>query len=159
MCLKTNLNFLLDDADINQVSFLVLKETEKLLSKYNCNIFCERCGNLPIKSMVPILNISEAWSSKGIGIATSIKTALQLVKFPSLSYKIFYVWDMSWKNNENFENVHKLFNDKELIVIARSEFHSAAFINNFERKPEYTADNFENFELILQKITAEHNKG
>jgi hypothetical protein len=150
------LNFLVENLGASQLSYKLLQRAEHLSKAgHEVCIFYENIESPCLQPMVPIMNISEAWSVKGVIISTCLKTASYSLGFVGSKKRFFYIWDMSWMNNNQYEAIHSLFNNDKLILIARSSYHADIIENNFNTKVLYVDDNFENIEKIIGETNSE----
>jgi len=143
-----NLNFLVDHIGASQMAFSLLRKSQHF--KNPTTIFCDRIRTPCLQPMVPVMQIIEAWGQNGISIATSVDMADRLLSFPCANKRFFYVWDMSWMDdNRKFINLSHIFRGIE--IIARSEYHAKLIGNNFNVNVNHICDNFE-IDNILKEL-------
>lgn len=100
-----------------------------------------------------IMHISEAWGQKGYTIATCLNTAKKLTGFPNISSKYLYVYNTEWlRGKQRVYDIYKqIYCDQQLKLIARSELHAKAILNNFNREVEFIMPHF-NPQTIISNI-------
>lgn len=99
----------------------------------------------PIK--FPIINYSKIFSGyldeKSLLVATDLDSALTLSKVRNKAKKIFYVWELEYLKNKNYQYSQSIYN--KFPVYTRSESYKQALDN-------YANINSEVFDLNLEKI-------
>lgn len=112
---------IVDDLTPAQSSFYLIKNFNKLNGPY---CFYQNVSGLSIPANFTILNIAYLPHFSGIVIATSLYTAITLLKAPINSKNFLYVWDMDWiRMGINYEDTLKILRDENIELIARSDIH------------------------------------
>ena len=123
------LGVLVKDLLLSQVNYQFITQANRFYSPKHTgeidiiafyNSLSMHCAQLFFSCM----NIKEAWSYDGTIIATSINTAKKLIAFPSSKKKIFYVYDLEWITDNNYQKFADIYQNKGLTLIARSESHA-----------------------------------
>lgn len=139
-----NIGFLIDEFGSSQLCYMLLKKTEEI---ENAIIFYDSMFLSCVPPRVTIMSISEAYAQKGTMVATSIKTANQMINFFGANRKLFYVWDTSWICKDNQILLYNIFNQTE--IIARNLEMAKLIENNFNTTVKYITDNFDDIENVI----------
>ena len=81
------------------------------------------------------MNICDFWSFTGEVIFTQLDQFLTLEKMVLPINKIFYVQDLEWFKNFNYEENYRIYNSVDKLV-CRSQYHADAIEKYCHRKPE-----------------------
>lgn len=95
----------------------------------------------------------EMFNFGGIGIATNLNTAVQLINSPSPKKKIFYIWDLEWLSLGVFQyqEVADVYQNPQLQLVCRSESHLKAVKNAWNVAPLLVKDfDFKAYEQICR---------
>ena len=82
-----------------------------------------------IQPQFATMGINEIWSFNGPIIATSVSTALSLLKSHSATKKYFYVWDLEWTRPHGHDFLYNIKAFKNINLIARSDEQAEAIKN------------------------------
>ena len=84
---------------------------------------------------VPIFQLANAWMYDGAAIATSLSTAKQLLRFPSVRQKALLMWDLEWLRyaNRAWKPLHDIYGHPDLELVARTEEHRQIAENAWNR--------------------------
>lgn len=142
----------LGDLGPSQLSYYVVKNINQRCETTAKDDFVAFVENISTHILEPdfgIMNIGEVWSFDGVLIATSVSTALQVIKAVNSAEKYFYVWDLEWmrQSGHDFAYTVKAFNDPKINLIARSEEHARAIKNYCNREVIGIVDNFNTEQL------------
>lgn len=160
------INFLTENIGANQCAFFMIQAANKLSESadFAPTIFYEELHRPCMQPCVPTMLAIEAWAQPGITIATSMSTALKLLKFPAPAKKVFYIWDLNWlRHPVEFGPLGRLFSsteifcNREITIIARCQDHADVISNNFNRSVDYIFDNFE-YKPLKEMIKHEYNR-
>lgn len=115
--------------------------------------FYENTPQLNNRLNFSLMQISELYSYKGIGIATNISTAEKLINSPSPIDKYLYVWDLEWLRfpNKNYHDFARIYRNPELKIITRSKDYANLLEYSFNIKVKHIADNFKIEKILCQK--------
>lgn len=136
---------LLNDTNISDMNYHVMSELNNVVGGENdVFLLVDNVSSRVIQSNFAIINSSRVSSVyNGIVIATSLSTAKTLIKAPTNSVKVFYVYEMDWVNGVfDYNEVYDVLNDPNLIVICRSEFEKSLLENNFGRVSDFVVKEF-----------------
>jgi len=144
------LGLLLDDFAPSDLAFCAIYEGNKLDMEVDlCGFFIDIspiCGN-PFFS---IMEAAETMTFYGPIIATSIRTAKYLKANTNHDDKFYYVWDLEWTQQNNFEEYLNLL--KGMKIIARNDYIAQYLESLWGVKPDYIIDN-----LNLTEFTKQYN--
>lgn len=138
--------------DKSQSGFQITKCINDIsLNKVNVDImvFVREFSAPPMVPLFSTLQESEVWGFDAPVIATDLQTASTLINTTGPTKKYFYVWDLEWMRINSFKHktLSKIYNNKNLELIARSERHSK-IIENCWRKPSHIMQDFSSDELL-----------
>jgi len=138
------LNFAIDSLDKSQCSFYLINELCKHKNKISPLIFVSNITILPFAPPCPVLHAAEAWGQEGIMITTTPATTFKCFKFPRLTRRIFYLWDLYYLRGGRrvYEPYLDLFSRENLEIVVRSESHKRAVENCFNVQVKGIVDNF-----------------
>ena len=149
-----NFSVLVPNTGANQISFCLINQVNRLFDMHpeiDVMVFYENMHQNCVPSNFAAMEISQAFNHKGPMIATTISTAEKLISFPS-EKKFFYVWDLSWVRNSRrlneYEKYNKVYSDKSLELIARSQSHKKAIQNCFNREVNHVISDFKIEEIL-----------
>lgn len=134
---------------IEQKDICIITELNKLVNSNSeiCPIlfFSEysKTVTVPLFARMPI---EEAYCFNQPIIANDIESATLLDNCPCPTRKIYYIWDLEWIYDENYNlnKYHKIYHSFEIIV--RSQTHYNIF-KKVWKKPDYLIEDF-NYEQI-----------
>ena len=138
-------NILVDHLGSCQLSYYLIKCVNQLVGEgYSVIVFYDKMSRHVLRPAFPTMQMVECWAQPGITIATSMNTAINLIDFPGPQHKLYYVYDMEWMRGAQrmWGAFHDLFTHPELKLIARTPEYATIIENAFNKKPEYTMDNF-----------------
>jgi len=99
------------------------------------------------------MQIHEGYGFDGPIVATSLTTAEKLIRFPSPSQKLFYVWDLEWLRmpQKSFEQLHSIYANPELTLVARGQDHADVLTDVWNRPVAAVIEDFvlSDFEKLL----------
>ena len=149
------LGVLLDSIGSNQkgiMTTLSLNKLETLDEYWDAIVFYLEFSDVLIKPNFALMNMSELYGFKGVGIATDLRTSEILEKSFGPSKKFFYIWDLEWTMiQQDFKRISNIYLHPEIELIARSNDH-AKEITNCWKKPYAIVENFQ-YERIIEVIT------
>ena len=152
------LGILLDNVGASQIAFFVISELNKYTEEeceFQPIVFYRNIQKNCLPANFSVMELQEAWGCNGPVIATSSSTAKSLSKFPSVVDKFFYVWDVEWIRNsvssKQYEDYEKIYSDKNMSIIARSDAHKNIIENCFNRQVAHVVSDF-NMPQILEAI-------
>jgi hypothetical protein len=101
------------------------------------------------------MSVAESYGWDGQGLAVTWQTADRLLQCPSLSRRLFYVWDLEWLRPHwpDWEWYARIVRDERLVVVARSSTHARALEVAFNRRPGVVADH--DLDLLLPHLGLE----
>lgn len=128
------LGFMIPNLGANQLAFYFIKKTNLLLSgktDYDIIAFYENLHRNVCQPHFSVMQLGEAYNYAAPVVATNVVLADQLIRMPSPTKKIFYVWDLDWHrgNYRNYEFFARIYRHPELTLVARSEYHKIAIEN------------------------------
>jgi hypothetical protein len=134
--MQQQLNILVNYLGPDQFTYSLTRSLSTRQSNLDVIIFYENITRFLIPPIFPMFQIFEAWAQHGITISTDINTTLKLIEFPGPSKKFFYVWDVEWLRGQQriFDIYNKVYNNKDIKIIARCENHAKLIENNFNNK-------------------------
>jgi hypothetical protein len=124
------MGFMLDNIGPNQLAHGLINSGNRFLEKNGQRsdivLFIQ---NIIHPVQVPNfahMNISESYDYNGNLVATSLNTAVKLLKCVGTRKRFFYVWDLEWTRpqNKNFAVINQIYNNPLVELIARSHTHS-----------------------------------
>lgn len=130
---------LLDDTNISDLSYSVISEANRQVGTNNdVFLLVNNISSRVIKADCAIINSSKLSNVyDGLVIATNVSTANMLAKAAINATKIFFVFDLEWLYSSfNFDEYYDIINDKRLLLVCRSQFHSDIIERTFNRSPD-----------------------
>lgn len=71
------------------------------------------------------MHLASAWGFDGVVVATSLDLAMTVRRFPSVSRKVFYVWDLEWlRGQADHGSLRAVYADPRFLLVARSQDHA-----------------------------------
>ena len=141
---------MLDSTFNSQESFMAIVSANTLNDDINhtVNLFT-LANSLPvIKPNCSILPLEKALYTRGINIATSFNTA-KFLKSCIAEKKVFYVWEPEWIfKQSDYLTWFNIFNDDEIILIARCREHAKCIYNLSGRRVKVIIPNFDMKDII-----------
>lgn len=132
--MKHKIGVLVRDFGPSQLTYEMISSANKLMvERSDTDIigFFENSAKHSFGLNFSSMYLDEAWSYTGTLIATSLSTAVKLIKLPSAQRKLFYVYDLEWLRiyDKNFSVLAKLYRHKEIELVARSATHAKLLSN------------------------------
>lgn len=130
-------------------SELVTRITLSSLEKHDLDVilFFERIARAATPHLCSNMHSYEAYGFNGPTIATNLKTAFKLIRFPSPKPKFFFVNDLEWLHMDvkNYEILEPIYRNNELSIIARSNDHAKLIENCWNIKVDHVVENYDFF--------------
>lgn len=152
-----NINFLLNDLNASQLSYFLIRESNKYISSdLDIIIFFNDISKVCVKPNFALMGMQESFGVFGPTVATCCKTAATLINNigQSKREKYFYVWDLEWLRGQQkvFDRYKDIYWHPHLQLIARSEEHKKIIENCWNRKVVGICDDFsfEDFKKIIR---------
>lgn len=141
---RPKVGVLVSDLNPGESSYFVVTQLHKDLESKDTIIFFENVSMPCVHPMFAAIQISHAYNFDGKVIATNLSTAQKLLEMPGPSHKYFYLWDLEWLRypQRNYHDFAKIYRNKELTLICRSQDHADMVELVYNRKPEYVAPFF-----------------
>ena len=137
---------ILEELSSSQISYFAIKNINEHVEDNSDDfvVFVENMTGTVIQPQFATMGINEIWSFNGPTIATSVSTALSLLKSHSATKKYFYVWDLEWARSHGKDYDYNItaYIDPKLKLIARSKDHAVAIENYCNRKVSGIVPNF-----------------
>lgn len=113
----------------SQLNFEIITTLNKLKRTHNVGCFIRNLSAPFIRCDFPIFNCSKIFTSyiNGICIATNLNDAEMLLNTFNLSKKVFYVHQLEFIRNNNFNRNVKIYSNIDLVT--RSESYRQALLN------------------------------
>ena len=149
---QMNLNVLLQNMGANQLSYLVIRNLNRLAEtqpNIDSIVYYEDVHRPCILPTFAVMQIAEAWCSQNPLIATSLSTAHKLMGFPNRN-KFFYIWELEWLRHQPrmYEQYAGVYTDPSLTLICRSESHKKLVENTFNREVQYIVEDFDTDQML-----------
>lgn len=110
----TSLGVLIDTLENSDLSYLAIKQGNEL--DIDFTVYYNNCMGCIIKPKFKICPMIECYHSKGVLVATDLRTSRILQKVPNNSRKLFYVYELDFTGNNNFlENIQG-YNNIDLVT-------------------------------------------
>lgn len=142
--MRTKLGFLVRDLGNNQLAYDLVRSINEMSKDKRCpytfTIFAENVESPILNPKCPIMNAAEIWSYDGSVIATSMQTAVKLIKAIGPKKKYLYVYAPEWFTQHKisqYENTHQIYMNPELEIIARNQDYHTLFTSCFNREPAF----------------------
>ncbi|MAF25509.1 hypothetical protein CL634_08060 [bacterium] len=140
------IGIILEELSASQLSYFAIKNVNEYIedSLDDFVIFFENITGTVIQPEFATMAINEIWSFNGTAVATSVSTALSLLKSHSVTKKYFYVWDLEWsrRHGRDYDYISAAYINPEIKLIARSKDHATAIENYCNRKVSGIVPNF-----------------
>lgn len=126
------IGIMLDNIGPNQLAHYMISSGNAILEKNSQKLDLVAFINQTVHPCaIPnfaTMNASEAYDYKGNLIATSLSTAIKMLKCPGTRNKFFYVWDLEWtrpqiNQGKNFAVLKDIYNNPNIQLISRSANH------------------------------------
>ncbi len=120
---------MLDNIGPNQLAHYLINSGNSVLEKESQKLdlvtFVQQIVHPVMVPNFATMNMSECFDYKGTLVATSLSTAVKMLKCPGTRSKYFYVWDLEWTRpqNKNFGVLKEIYNNPKIQLISRSENH------------------------------------
>lgn len=155
--MKNKLGICINNLGPSQLNYFLIKSINEYLdSNINTDIiaFYENIQPKCIPTKFALMNIIEAWDYSGTLIATDLSTASKIAKFPSVTRKIFYIWDLEWirLRQKQFEELRSIYGNPELELVTRSVDYKKIIENCWNVEVKYTIENFE-IETLIKEMS------
>lgn len=100
------------------------------------------------------MHITEGWGFDGPVVATNLSTARKLIRFPSVSHRVFYAQDLEWLRGprQSYRELRAVYGDPGLLLLARSRDHAEVMCRCWNR-PVGVVPDF-NLEALLALVPA-----
>lgn len=126
---KNKIGIAVSNLSFSQLAFNIVKQVNAALAqncKRNITVFYEEPRPAFASFLFPSMHIAEAYEWSGTLIATNLSTAQKIISFPTAARRYFYVWELEWLRMQNvpFEQLHYIYNNSKLRLIARSPDYS-----------------------------------
>lgn len=131
----------------SQLSYFVINQINAHVSQSNefdFVIFYEDLSPVCIRPLCATMNMNEIWAFDGLLISTNITNALASIKTVNMSRKVYYAFDLEWMryNRKDIFSNMQIFQNKDIGLIARSNYHAKAIEKYSGRKPDVIVPNF-----------------
>lgn len=145
----------------NQVACDFVENANRFLKEfYKADIvgFFEEEGYFTLEPKFACMHLNELWGFHYPVVATSLNTASDLIKNPSPTKKLFYVYDLEWISFEqkDFVRLAEVYRHSDLEIICRSESHKKIFENCWNRSVKHIIDKFD-IDKLLKVIYGSDN--
>jgi len=137
---------ILKDTDVSQLNWRVISEMNLLNQSDKKNYTVFYCNNSPIcvNSFAAINKLHDIHKvSDGLLIATTLDSALFLIKSQSQAKKAYLVWDLEFIHNKDSNYLYTLSILKNIDLWARSESNADVIENYCGIRPRITNDSIE----------------
>lgn len=146
-CNPTKIGIILPHLGSSQLSYFVINQINTHVSqsnKFDFVIFYEDLSPVCIRPLCATMNMNEIWAFDGLLISTNITNALASLKTVNMAKKVFYAFDLEWMRNSRHDifNNMKVFQDENMGLIARSNYHAKSIEKYSGRKPDVIIPNF-----------------
>ena len=145
-----NIAVLLQQISHNQDTYNCIKSINSIVKdnyKDDYIIFYEDILKESIKPMCGCMNVCDLWSYQGTIIFTKLNQYITLSKMVLPKKTIFYLQDLEWLENFNYEQNYDIYTSVDFLV-CRSQYHANALEKYCGRKADLIEPNF-NIENIL----------
>jgi hypothetical protein len=144
------LGFLLKDIGYNQLAHDLIQSINTTLKNKACphqiTIFTENVEEMIKTPSCPVMSASELWTYDGNVVATSMATAVKLLKAIGPKKKCLYVHAPEWFSQSQimqYENTHAIYMHPELDILTRNAEYNELFTSCFNKEPKSIWDNFD----------------
>jgi hypothetical protein len=144
-----SLGFLLKDIDVSQLTYYLIKNIAALLSDrsdLDVIVFQQSLIRPAMKAPFAILHERELWSYGGVALTSTIDLARNLLEVPQCKRKVFYVTDVEWTTRTDFETMHRIYTQLDLVAENQQLFD---ILKIYWKEPLGVAENF-NIRKILE---------
>lgn len=123
------IGIMLDNIGPNQLAHYMINSGNAVLEHHSQKVdlvaFVQQVVHPCALPNFATMNMSEAYDYKGVLVATSLQTAIKMLKCPGTRKKFFYVWDLEWTRpqNKNFSVLKDIYNNPSIELISRSPNH------------------------------------
>lgn len=136
----------------SQQNFCLIHQANGLLEKradLDILVLFENVQKPCVPMNFACMHITEGWGYDGPVVATNLSTASKLLRFPCVSRKLFYPWDVEWLRlkQKAFNQLQGIYGHPDLKLLARSKDHAELMCRAWNR-PVSLVENF-NLETIL----------
>ena len=149
------IGIVLEELSASQLSYYAVNEINRYSEDSDLDfvMFFENSTPSIVQPQFATMAVNELWAFNGVGISTSVSTALSLLKSHSVKKKYFYVWDLEWtmQSGRDYDYNIKAFINPELELIARSKDHALAIENYCNRPVKHVVSNF-NMKKLMEVI-------
>ncbi len=136
--------FLLKDIGNNQLAYDLVTSINRMSKDkkhdYTFTLFTENVETPSVNPKCPVMNAAEIWSYDGTVVATSMATAVKLIKSIGPKKKYLYVYAPEWFTQHKisqYENTHQIYMNPELEIVARNQDYHTLFTSCFNREPAF----------------------
>ncbi len=131
----------------SQLSYMAINQINACMSqsnKYDFVIFYEDLSPVCIRPLCATMNMNEIWAFSGLLISTNINNAIASLKTVNMAKKVFYCFDVEWmrRTRKDIITNMKVFQDNDIGLIARSNYHAKAIERYSGRQPDVIVPNF-----------------
>lgn len=148
------LAFFVPSLSATQLSYQLIKNINAFYQQektYGVDIavFYENITVPIIKPDFALANVVDAWNYDGCLVSTTLSTAYKALRFPR-SKNLFYVYDLEWVGlkNKQYELLAEIYQSERFDLISRSDSHSQAISNAWQREKPTVIGNFNIKEFV-----------
>lgn len=132
------IGIIVNNLNSSQLVYDLTKELNLISSYHSVCLFYQNLSYCPFTTNFSVLNYNKAnscyFDKDSLLIATNVSSALDLSQMKNASKKLFYVYELEFLDNKNFNKNYKAYNS--LPIITRSKSYQEALKNyaNVESK-------------------------
>jgi uncharacterized protein (DUF1499 family) len=139
----TSVGVILNDTDVSQLNWRIISEMNNLNQSSNRNYTIYYCNSSPIcvNNFCAINKLHDIHKvSNGVLIATSLDSALFLIKSQTKARKVFFVWDLEFIHNKNTNYLYARSIMENIELWTRSESYADIIENYCDIRPKISND-------------------
>lgn len=125
-----NIGIILPTLEITQLAFEVISNiNDDILNgtKTNYTIFFQELSTKCLNPLCAVMSVAEIHTFHGKVISTSLDTTELMLKSPTSSERVFYVWDLEFiRDKSNYLRSLFLYRNPQLKIVSRSEDYARA---------------------------------
>lgn len=120
-----------NNLSFSQLACEIIQTSNCILSagvEHDMVLLYEQPSRPCMQTLFPTMHLCEAWGFNGTIIATSLSTAAKSLSFPSVSRRVFYVYDLEWVRlkQKGYRPLWEIYANPAHLLVARSEEHADA---------------------------------
>jgi hypothetical protein len=143
------LGILLNNLGPNQLAYTAIRNNNFYVDRaqdFDCILFYENYVRPCLPMNFASMQVFEAYGYDGTLVATSLSSAHKALECYASKKKFFYVWDLEWMRLQQFKqfrDLHNIYANKELTLIARSQQHKDVIEDSWNVNVAGVVDNFD----------------